>query len=696
MKLVLIFKELQAHTFMLIFFLLISDISITEPDTVNYASDSSKDEPQHNKDNQLSEFMNMCYERNFTRTKGGYRYDNDLKLFLAYMRMLSGKLAYETLKANAKYSVPSVKTIDRFIAHIKSTADEGVLRTEELLKYLKDLNLPLYVSLSEDQTKITGRIQYDPRTNRIVGFVLPLNKENGMPCTTGNEAKSAFAIEQCFYDVNTGKEKISAQYVNVIMAQPLVQGIPAFCLAIYGSDNTFESIDVHKKWKYIIEELRKLNIEVANVSSDSDPRYNSAMRKCINLGQRFSDVPIWFNANLQCDYIPTQDTIHIGTKLRNRILNGTAQFGKHIITVDHLMKLVRSFPKTQHKLCESIIKITDRQNFDSVLRICDEKVISLLVSGVKGSDGTVMYLRIINSILKPFLDETLTPLERIRHIWFANFMLRIWREFILKSKKRYSLKNHFITANSYVCVEINAHSLVMLMLYLKEKNMDSLFVPVLLGSQPCEGNFRQIRSLSTANSQVTECSVLEILQRISKIELQNEISHISLKHFDFPRIGKPSGSYYSKIDRNGQNQSNKRTVLPDKEAIFNEIHLAMLEAIEYAESLGVSISKPNELACSVPISEFSDDIVENTEAVLLLNDHIDPDILQSFSEINLNDYSNKKINIDEITEKSVFVKVKNNKQEIFCVHKRLLCYLLSKSTTKLSSDRLRRVMAKRT
>lgn len=226
------------------------------------------------------------------------------------------------------------------------------------------------------------------------------------------------------------------------------------------------------------------------------------------------------------DYIPIQDPIHIGTKFRNRLLNGTLKFGQHIISVDHLISLINSFTKNKHNLCMSNVKPKDRQNFDSVLRICDEKVIDLLAN-VDGSEGTVLYLRVISSILRAFLDLRLTPLERLRSLWFSNFILRIWKAHI-KSNENFTMKDHFITTNCYHCVEINSHSFVILMLYLKEKKLDHLCLADMFGSQPCESIFRQIRSLSSTYSTVTNSSLLEIIQKMAKIELLNVISHISI------------------------------------------------------------------------------------------------------------------------------------------------------------------------
>lgn len=433
------------------------------------------------------------HNANIDRKGNGFRYNEELKLYCAYMRMLEGRLAYETFESNATHSVPSLISIDRFIGRVKSNVEEGVLRVDGLVKYLKDLNLPRIVSLSEDATRIVNRIQYDKGTNQLVGFVLPIQDANGMPLTGGNKACSAAAIERCFFDIQTGQEKKRSSYVNVVMAQPLAKGVPPYCLLIFGTDSIYTSEDIRKRWIFIVNELRKNDIEVLSFSSDSDPKFNSVMRQHLKLGQittTSSDLPEYFNADLNYQlhhkYVPVQDMVHIGNKLRNRIINKTLKFGECDVSINHVMTLTEIFSKDKHKLCPSTVKPADRMNFDTVLKICDETVISLL-SNVDGSKGTIMYLQMTSKILRSFLDLRLKPLERIRYIWFAVFILRIWKE-DLESREEYKLKNHYPTLNSVSCVEINAHSLVILMCYLKERNLDNLFHPELYGSQQCESH----------------------------------------------------------------------------------------------------------------------------------------------------------------------------------------------------------------
>lgn len=424
-----------------------------------------------------------CYEQNKNRFKTGQRYTSDMKLYATYIRLLSGKLAYETSKANAQHAVPSLRAVDGYVAQHASNAVEGVLRSVELLQYLNHLQLPKIVALSEDATRVTNRIQYDSQTNQLVGFVLPLG-ENGMPIAGYNKARSAAEIEKCFYNVETCQQKKCASYVNVVMAQPLVPGIPAFCLLVFGSDAMYNTKDIEKRWQFIKDELKKKEIDVVTFASDSDPKFNSLMRHHIKLGQNVENnlnFPAWFRADLcfSANFMPVQDTVHIGTKFRNRILEYTLKMGEHDISVEHLSKLIDIFTKEKHDLCPYTIRPNDRQNFESVLRICNENVINLL-SNIDGTDGTVLYLKVLNNILKSFLDLTLTPIERIRKIWFATFILRIWRRFIFETKdpkvKMKDVATQFLSQNCYACVEINAHSLVFFMLYLREKKWIICFI----------------------------------------------------------------------------------------------------------------------------------------------------------------------------------------------------------------------------
>lgn len=139
------------------------------------ASNSSNDE---NYSFVLKSLFRSAAQQHSAKHKSRYRYANSMKDFAAYIFMLGGRLCYETLHKNIP--IPSPTSVGRYLHDNGPEMIEGVLRCSQLKQYLTDRNLPMTVWVSEDGTRITGRLQYDPGTNQIVGLVLPL-ESNGMP-----------------------------------------------------------------------------------------------------------------------------------------------------------------------------------------------------------------------------------------------------------------------------------------------------------------------------------------------------------------------------------------------------------------------------------------------------------------------------------------------------------------------------------
>lgn len=240
--------------------------------------------------------------------------------------------------------------------------------------------------------------------------------------------------------------------------------------------------------------------------------------------------------------------------------------------------MINTVGKDRHFLTNSTLSPNDRQNFQSVRRMCSQEVIGLLREKVKYSDGTIQYLNIIRDVIDAFMDKDLKYLQRVRKMWYSIFLIRIWRQSIIASKE-YTLQNNFLTSNCYSCIELNAQSLILILLHLKKINRPELFLPHLYDSQPCESTFRQFRSMTTAYSTITNCSMKEALSRISKIDLQNDIMQATSPDFIYPRLKKPTDS-----------APNVDCELPTAEQIFNEIFLSRRIAIVTATKLGL-ISK---------------------------------------------------------------------------------------------------------
>lgn len=279
----------------------IDDNSVVKSPGTNISSNSAGHclESSKSRTHYFLGLLKASADQNVERKKEGYRFDETVKKLACYYRMIAGPMAYESLQRNLDLSLPSISSVNRHIRRINTNIVEGVLRENELHKYLEERGLPLVVVISEDATRLTGTVQYDVRTNQIMGFALPINHQTGMPIPYTFEARNAYEMVKYFKEKN-----VVGNNINVVMAQPLAN-VPAFCVLLYVTDNSYTAFDVSSRFKYIVERLRAVNIEVLVVSSDSDPKYNSAMRRDSMLGAKSSlfgkgiDIFIYFFSNTQ-------------------------------------------------------------------------------------------------------------------------------------------------------------------------------------------------------------------------------------------------------------------------------------------------------------------------------------------------------------------------------------------------------------
>ena len=90
-----------------------------------------------------------------------------------------------------------------------------------------------------------------------------------------------------------------------------------------------------------------------------------------------------------------QDSVHLCTKLRNRLLSSRATMllGGELIGIDHLIQLIESSSKINHNLVKSDILPNDRQNYSSCEKISNKSALDELVS-IPNSRGTQIYLQV--------------------------------------------------------------------------------------------------------------------------------------------------------------------------------------------------------------------------------------------------------------------------------------------------------------
>ena len=439
-------------------------------------------------------------EKNALKHPHGKRHSEVVKKFSTSFFLYAGSMAYNLVHQNMPDALPCLRTVQENIHAEYYSLSEGQFRFDELASYLKKFDAPLVVAVSEDATQVISRVEYDNETNRLVGFLLPCDS-NGLPVADSFLALSLESIEECF------KSQEISKFAYVFMARCISQHIPAFCLGCIGSSNCFDATDVLQRWQYIFSECQKRNITIVSFGSDGDSHLLRAMKISCNFNLKSSDASqfhlspsflvdempnpkqwswFWFKKAVPVLYI--QDFVHVAVKLKARLLKPSVilPLGHFLAGSHHLKLLLTTFTKDQHGIRHKDLEHKDKQNFEAVSRITAQCVFKLLEQ-VPDAKGTIHYLKCMQYFVNAYLNKKLTPLERIRKAWYTIFFFRYWHQW-LSLNKDYTIANNFITHNAYSCIQLNGHSLILLLLIMRDRipNGNEHFLPWLLGSQACD------------------------------------------------------------------------------------------------------------------------------------------------------------------------------------------------------------------
>ena len=257
-----------------------------------------------------------------------------------------------------------------------------------------------------------------------------------------------------------------------------------------------------------------------------------------------------FKAQLRLKNINFQDTPHKAAKFRKSILlEKLIPLGREVIHINHLRDLMNKTSRSEYNLRQTNVFKIDIMNFDAALNICSPNIIQSLQENVGDNEGTQQYLRLMYMTIHAILEENLEIEKRLYYLWYTVFFLRIWRSWILNHDV-YTLTNNFMFLNNYISIEINAHGLYNLILHHIDRGTMEDFYPWMCGSQPAESFYRILRSLSPMLSTMVNCTVLEAMYKIYKIEKQCKIMN---KIYDkdlinFPRKAQFRASFES-LDR---------------------------------------------------------------------------------------------------------------------------------------------------
>jgi hypothetical protein len=698
--------------------------------------------------------------KNLEKTKNKYNYDDNIREFALLIFIFGGRNCYELLRLNLPAALPHSSNLELLIRNQEFKMVECEFRFHLLKEYSRSSNSN-YIFVAEDATRSIPCVDYDASSNTFIGFSSPLI--NGLP-------QSSFFRTESFDDLkdwfdNTDRSK----FINLYMAKSLTPSVPPIILSAYGSNNKFEAIDVIKRWLYIYNQSLNQGVRVVGFSTDGDSRYLKAMRLCSHF---FAQLPnfnffknndqfnikipeqwTWFFMNQQQMFLFMQDPIHVLTKLRNRLLSQVAnlKMGDYSIDLHDLINLVETRSKIEHNLIKSDVNPKDRQNFSSCLRISSEAVLNLLNED-SDSKGTYVYLKLLNLIVSGFIDKSASIEERLYDIWTVVFICRLWFSWVqyldinnIKQKNNNNNNNNFqskkklkqrtfITKPTFWCIEINAHTLIYIILLVIKKELPIEALNTFgFNSQICESTFRTARSLSGSFSSITNFSVKSFLKRCEKISVINSIkgrsNHMGVHNFKFPEHHKNKNNLYNySINNNRQLNITEH----DIEKIINS---AFETAKKYVSMVNMApLLRNKNIYSLVESSKFvkavlrkscstivdytdGDDSDKDSDDDEFEEDEVDPVAFDDEEQIpNMADeeeeeedddegyiLSNSLSHISQQNFKGCRIYDKINRQQIQkyfrinidssikYIHKQTACWSLTTSKSRLSNDRLERV-----
>lgn len=408
--------------------------------------------------------------------------------------------------------------------------------------------------------------------------------------------------------------------------------------------------------------FRRYGIECVGISSDGDTRLLSAMhsKNHYDLNEPTEENLIEYSKKFS-GIVYIQDTIHVGTKLRNRLLKDgiILPMGNTQVSIAHIKMLIDNVPKDVHGLVYSDICPQDRQNFSSLEKVMENRVLNALKKYIPYSEATIEYLKICKQVTSCFLSADLTPLERVYELWKSIYFPRIWRQWLKYSENSYEMDENGISSNAYECIEVNGHGLISAIQFFRDINQPELFIPCYFSSQPCENMFRKMRSMGSVNFTKINFTLYELIHMIRRVELLNEITYLRLQgqNIVFPRIEKYAAS---------QKDSQSSYKLPSDTEIKETLIKAKINAMEKATSLEMTTADSNAYIdqCSFTTRETKSKR-RNSDSVPVPDDS-EP-IFTKWVEVLCEDGTTKTI------------------------LKSTLVWLLTETKGKLSSDKLKRV-----
>ncbi|CAF2007754.1 unnamed protein product [Rotaria magnacalcarata] len=714
-----------------------------------YQENDSEDNTKANEF--LTSFVdNLVFNR--TRSSNNFRYTESIKKFATCLYILGGKQCYEFIRLNLPGTIPNMSTLRDLINQSDMTLTEAEFKFESLKQFhagfgfCSEDTTGVIPKLEYDSSTNSFIGLATPIIDGIPSKqYYQADKFDDLKIIYDSNEMASLLNVHMFQSISTEDAVTNFPKPFLLSAYGVNNKYTTMDILrrwMYIFENALDkgvrvigfSTDADNKYLSAMRLASNFFASLPNFKSD---KHQHAFR--INIPKDWT----WFYLNTSQLFLFFQDPVHIVTKWRNRLLSSTADLclGNDKISIVHLENLINdnTYTKLDHSLAKSDINPKDRQNYKSCVRLISDDVLSLLCDNVD-TKGTFIYLTLLKMIVKAYIDKSTNIGERIESAWCVVFVCRLWWTWLEKTSTRNSSKNsqttsdrknqinkYFITRPAYMSVELNAHNLLYLVLLVKQQQLpkQALINIHLFNSQPCESLFRDARALSSTFSTNINFTVKNFIGRAQKLSILNQMKYnqsendlcFPIHHKQKHEHSSTSIDQLNEIDRldiqqlisnaydqaidivqhskicDTLNQFNINS-LNDVSQYIHDILKKNSRLINYsfrtendtAEEFGLDEENDDNdvetYAPDQPIDEFLFDYPNDT-----MNDD-EEDILNSkksdFNGIRIFD------NINPDLKRSYF-KVKIN-ESIKYLHKQSACWLLSNNITKLSNDRLSRVM----
>ncbi|CAF1535792.1 unnamed protein product [Rotaria sordida] len=402
------------------------------------------------------------------------------------------------------------------------------------------------------------------------------------------------------------------------------------------------------------------------IKPNADPKYLRAMRLVSGFFGSIPNFQIhehpqafkiqiksqwpWFYLRKEQLLLFLQDATHLVTKWRNRLLSSTAELriGSKSISVDHLYDIISNpaFTKFEFCLTKSDINPKDRQNFSSCLKLTFDDNLQIL-SGNKQLPPHALNIDVFNSQACKSIFRNTSALSGI-YSTVVNFTVHGF----LQRAQKLSLLNDIKYKQLH---DPSVDKLIFSVHYKHRNDRQSL-------STQCQNEIDQLdveQVIADTHDEAVDIfddlEVLDLLQQQHVLDLKPLSEYV----FGHLNVNSKMYNYSSQVDIVDNEEFELAT--DDDDEVINDI--------------------------------YNDDY--NCDDSCSDNDHSDndeQDVTTEFITTTKKDFSGIKVGdtIKPVIQNSYF-KVSINNQTKY-LHKQSACWLLTDEKSRLSSDRLLRVM----